>query len=182
MTNTLVIVAHPRLAEGSRINKKLVEAVASIEGVTVRDLYRTYPDERIDPEAEQRLLEAHERIVLQFPFWWYSSPHLLKKWTDEVLTYGWAYGPGGDKLRGKSLGLAVSTGGAESAFQAGGYNQYTMSELTRPFQATASLVGMTFRPIFSVHGSMLCDDETLSRRAAEYAAYVTAERETAIHA
>jgi glutathione-regulated potassium-efflux system ancillary protein KefG len=80
------------------------------------------------------------------------------------------------------LGLAVSTGGAGSAFQAGGYNQFTMSELTRPFQATALLVGMTFLPIFSVHGSMQCDDETLSRWAAEYAAYVTAERETAVHA
>ena len=28
-------------------------------------------------------------------FWWYSSPPLLKLWFDEVLTFGWAYGPGG---------------------------------------------------------------------------------------
>jgi len=27
--------------------------------------------------------------------------HALKKWLDEVFTHGWAYGTGGDKLKGK---------------------------------------------------------------------------------
>jgi len=48
------------------------------------------------------LLE-HDRIVLQFPMYWYSMPPLLKKWLDDVLTYNFAYGSKGDKLKGKDL-------------------------------------------------------------------------------
>ncbi|MDF7639407.1 NAD(P)H-dependent oxidoreductase [Lactobacillus sp. ESL0791] len=27
---------------------------------------------------------------MQFPFYWYSCPPLLKKWEDDVLEHGWA--------------------------------------------------------------------------------------------
>jgi len=106
--------------------------------VTIHDLYERYPDERIDVKREQDLLLAHDRIVFQFPFYWYSTPPLLKKWMDEVFTYGWAYGPGGNALHDKELVLAISIGGPEHSYRAGDYNHYTMSELTRPLQATAN--------------------------------------------
>ncbi|MGG3885590.1 NAD(P)H-dependent oxidoreductase [Brevibacillus panacihumi] len=48
-----------------------------------------------------------ERTVLQFPFYWYSAPPLLKNWFDEAWTYGWAYGPGGVALRGKECIIAT---------------------------------------------------------------------------
>ncbi|ETT59992.1 NAD(P)H oxidoreductase [Paenibacillus sp. FSL H8-457] len=85
---TLVIVAHPGLHEGSRINRELTETVGHHPEVTVHDLYQRYPDGIIDIAAEQQLLLRHDRIVFQFPFWWYSSPPLLKHWFDEVLTFG----------------------------------------------------------------------------------------------
>ncbi|GAL26611.1 NAD(P)H oxidoreductase YRKL [Vibrio variabilis] len=40
-------------------------------------------------------------IVLQFPFYWYSMPALLKKWMDDVFSFNFAYGPEGDKLKVK---------------------------------------------------------------------------------
>ena len=39
-------------------------------------------------------------------------PPLMKLWVDDVLTFGWAYGPGGTALNGKDLWLVASTGGA----------------------------------------------------------------------
>ena len=33
-------------------------------------------------------MEASDRIVLQTPMYWYSGTPLLKKWEDDVLTYG----------------------------------------------------------------------------------------------
>jgi glutathione-regulated potassium-efflux system ancillary protein KefG len=42
--------------------------------------------------------------------------------------YGWAYGSEGTKLHGKELILAISTGGPEEAYKAGGYNQFTMDD------------------------------------------------------
>src|SRR4051812_28026550 len=103
---TLVLVFHPDI-NNSRINRRLAEEMEKQANVTVHRVYEAYPNEQIDVAAEQKLLEEHDRIVLQFPFYWYSTPPLLKKWEDEVLTYGWAYGSNGDKLRNKELLIAV---------------------------------------------------------------------------
>lgn len=81
--------------------------------------------------AEQQLLEQHDRIVLQFPFYWYSTPSLLKKWEDAVLAYGWAYGSSSDKLHGKDLLVAVTTAGVQEGYSPSGMNKYTMVELLR---------------------------------------------------
>ena len=55
-------------------------------------MYDLYPDFKIDVAEEQKHLAAADRIILQFPFYWYSTPALLKQWQDDVLTYGWAFG------------------------------------------------------------------------------------------
>jgi putative NADPH-quinone reductase len=94
----LVILAHPNIAD-SRINRRLIEEVRNYPEITVHELYSSYPDWVIDVPREQELLENHDRIVLQFPLYWYSTPPLLKKWQDDVLSYGWAYGSQGKKCR-----------------------------------------------------------------------------------
>ena len=105
---TLVLVFHPHL-EKSQVNRKLMDAANETGDVTVVDEYAAYPDFKINVEHEQELIETHDRIVLQFPFYWYSSPALLKQWEDDVIKAGWAYG-GGRALEGKEFMLAVSTG------------------------------------------------------------------------
>lgn len=171
MKKTLIIVAHPNL-ETSVVNKAWREQLSKeVEG-TVHDLYASYPDEVIDVEKEQALLLAHDRIVFQFPFYWYSSPSLLKKWQDEVLSFGWAYGPGGTKLNGKEFMLAISTGGPAEAYQAGGHNRYSMSELTRPFQAMANLTGMQFLPSFIEQGVRFLSPEQVAESAVQLVAHV----------
>lgn len=172
---TLIIVCHPKLWNGSRSHKRMTEELLE-HGITVHDLYKTYPDEAIDVSREQQLLESHDRIILQFPMWWYSSPSLLKKWMDEVLTFGWAYGPGGTKLHGKELGLAITTGSPADSYERDGYNHFTMEEFTRPFQVTFSMVGMKFLPMFTVHSAMNQTDEDLERSVIDYLGYVAGER------
>ncbi|MBM7649764.1 glutathione-regulated potassium-efflux system ancillary protein KefG [Bacillus ectoiniformans] len=163
---TLVIIAHPNLTT-SVINKAWKERLILEDGITVHDLYEKYPDGANDVAYEQQLLLDHDRIVFQFPFYWYSSPALLKEWQDTVLTYGWAYGSEGTKLHGKEFMLAISTGGPAEAYQAGGYNQYSMSELTKPFQATANLTGMRFLPAFTKQGVRFLTDEQVHESAEE---------------
>ncbi len=96
----LILFAHPAL-EKSRVNRRLAEAVQSLPGVTFNDLYQHYPDLDIDVEREQQLLVAHDVVVMQHPFYWYSSPAIIKEWQDLVLEFGFAYGPGGTALEGK---------------------------------------------------------------------------------
>lgn len=137
------LVFHPNLEESrvNRIWKKQLEESGKVH--TSRDLYSEYPDFKIDVEREQDLLLAHDRIIFQFPFYWYSSPPLLKKWLDDVLTYGFAYGSSGDKLKGKDLQIITSAGGEEKFYS--GFDIYTtIYDLLRPFQLTANLCQMNY--------------------------------------
>lgn len=74
-------------------------------------MYKVYPDGNIDVETEQKLVESHGNLVLQFPIHWFNCPPLLKKWLDDVLAYGWAYGSnGGDKFKNRKVALGVTAG------------------------------------------------------------------------
>ena len=138
----LLNLFHPNI-DKSRGNKILSECVRDLANVTYRDVYREYPDFKIDVKHEQQLLLDHDLIVFQHPFYWYSCPSLLKEWEDRVLEQGFAYPPGvGDKLNGKHWLTVLTTGGPDVAYRSGGFNNYTISELLRPFQQTANLCGM----------------------------------------
>ncbi|MER5299069.1 NAD(P)H-dependent oxidoreductase [Streptomyces lasiicapitis] len=172
MTRTLVLLAHPTLPE-SRINSALVEGIRDLPGVTVHDLYAAYPDFRIDVEREQELLRTHDRVVLQFPFYWYSAPPLLKKWLDDVLEYGFAYGSTGNALHGKTLTVTATVGGAEELYRPGGLNRFPVRDLLLPFDATAHLTGMSYQPPFLVHGTRTVSGELLADHVRRYRALVT---------
>jgi len=149
----LVEFAHP-VIERSRVNRRLLDAIRDVDGVTVNDLYEAYPTFAIDVGREQALLAAHDVIVFQHPFYWYSTPALLKEWQDLVLEHGWAYGAGGTQLRGKITVNVITTGGPAQAYQHEGYNRFTMRELLSPWDQTAHLCGMTFLAPFVVHAAL----------------------------
>ena len=137
------LVFHPNL-DSSRVNrtwKHMLEESGKVE--TSVDMYGRYPDFKIDVGQEQETLLDHDRIILQFPMYWYSMTPLLKKWLDDVLTYGFAYGNTGNKLEGKDLQVIVSVGGHAHFYS--GFDIYaTVYELLRPFQLTANLCKMNY--------------------------------------
>ncbi len=141
--STLVLLSHPHL-DRSKTQVRLFDAVRGLPGVEARHLESLYPDGRIDVASEQAAAERAARIVFQFPFFWYSTPPMLKAWQDEVLAFGWAYGPGGTHLHGKTLQVVLSTGGPQATYQPDGYNRFEVSELLRPLEAMAALTGMKF--------------------------------------
>ena len=106
----LVLFAHPAL-ERSRVNRHLVEVARAVPGVKVHDLYEVYPAFNINAKREQQLLLEHDVIVFQHPFYWYSTPAILKEWQDIVLEHGWAYGAGWHECSPASLGFG-GLGGA----------------------------------------------------------------------
>lgn len=146
----LVLYVHP-MPHRSRINRPMAAAARKVPGVTVHELYEHYPDMFIDVQREQALLMAHDVIVWQHPFYWYSTPALLKEWQDVVLTYGWAFGPGGDALHNKLLIQAITLGGAAHAYQLDGLHGQTVNALLAPIAQTARLCGMIYAPAFVAH-------------------------------
>lgn len=163
----LILHAHPR-PRGSIVLQRMLEAVQGLDGVTLHDLYAAYPDFAIDVAAEQALLLAHEVIVFQHPFYWYSSPSILKEWQDLVLENGWAYGPGGKQLAGKFLLSAISTGGTEMAYHHEGRNRFEMEELLTPFNQTAYLCSMAYLRPFVIHAGRRMAPADLSAAAESY--------------
>ena len=155
----LILFAHPALHK-SRIQRVMADAVRDIEGVTFNDLYEVYPDLHVDVEREQRLLTEHDIYVWQHPFYWYSSPAILKEWQDLVLEYGFAYGDNGTALKGRRALTAITTGGPTESYQRSGFNRYSVRELLAPFEQTARLCGIEYLDPFIVYGThQLCRAE-----------------------
>ena len=169
----LVLVAHPEL-EQSRANRRMLLAARQLEAVSaprrieVRDLYALYPDYLIDVAAEQAALTAAKLVVWQHPIHWYGMPPLLKLWLDEVLAFGWAYGPGGTAVRGKDLWLATTTGGPEASYRPDSYNRYFFDAFLPPYEQTAALCGMRFLPPLLLHGAHKASEAELAAHAERY--------------
>lgn len=168
--STLVIAAHPNL-EKSRVNAAWLRALHDEEQITVRALADVRGPDGFDAAAEQLELAKHDRIVLQFPFRWYSAPPLLAEWLEAALERGWAYGPGGHALEGKELTIAISTWSRAHDYVPDGRYGRTMDQLTSPFATTAARVGMSYRPGFFVHGVGDFSETELDETAREYASW-----------
>ena len=182
---TLVIVAHPHLHDGSRINACWMAALqAHPDEFVVHDLYAALPDGTLDEQAvarEQELLAAHGTVVFQFPLYWYSCPALLREWMDAVYAFGWAYGgpqaqPGqpGRMVAGKHFACAVSMGDVEEHYAAGQPVGFTLDEVLAPFAATANYLEATFEPhAFSFFGAEYDpSDAAVERSAQAYVAWL----------
>lgn len=164
---TTVLVFHPNWDQ-SRVNKALANGLD--QQIEVRNMYQLYPDFKIDIEKEHQVLETADRIVLQFPMYWYSSPALLKQWEDDVLSYGWAYGTDGTALHGKELLIAVSPGADN--YGPNDFVKYTVHELLRLFQATSRLIGTTYIKPFVTTGAIYLTDEQLDHQVQQYNDYL----------
>jgi glutathione-regulated potassium-efflux system ancillary protein KefG len=175
----LVLYAHPR-SEASVVQRAMLRAISGLERVTIVDLYAEYPSLDIDVGREQQRLLEHDVVVLQHPFYWYSSPAIIKEWQDLVLENGWAYGPGGTRLAGRFLMSAISTGGSETAYRRDGRNRFGVCEFLMPFNQTAHLCSMAYLAPFVVQAGRRLGPEALAAAAGEYRDLITGLRDGVI--
>jgi len=175
MKKILIIFAHPALSK-SKIHRRLTDSVNNLPGITVNNLYENYPDFYIDIIKEQQLLIEHDIIVLQHPLYWYSAPAIIKHWQDLVLERGFAYGPGGTALRGKTMLQAVSTGGPVASYRVEGAHGGPLIEYLRPFQQMARFTGMHPLPPLVIQGGLTATDAQISAHAARYRALLAGFR------
>lgn len=162
---TLIIVSHPTIE--TSLNQQFFKEATENLTVTWHHLEKHYPDWTIDRDTELELLKTHDRIIFQFPLYWYSAPAHLKLWEDTVLEHA------DEILRGKELGVVVTTGVSEKEYQAGGKEEYTISELLRPYQRIAHKFEMTFLPPFVMAQFMYQTEEKRWERLVVYQQYLT---------
>ncbi|MDA9460978.1 NAD(P)H oxidoreductase YRKL [Enterococcus mundtii 3F] len=162
---TLIIVSHPTI--DTSLNQQFFKEASSHLSTTWHHLEACYPNGEIDLQAELSLLKEHDRIIFQFPFYWYSAPAHLKMWQDQVLEAATAV------LSGKELGIVLTTGVSEKEYQAGGKEEYTISEYLRPYQRIAHKFQMTFLPPFVLAQFMYLTQEQRFERLISYQQYLT---------
>lgn len=167
---TVVFLFHPNYKQ-SRVNKALVDGLDN--DIEVRNLYELYPDFKINVQAEQAVMESANRVVFQFPMFWYSAPALVQQWEEKVLEHGWAYGSTGNALQGKELIIAVSPGA--NNYGRDGFAKYSIHELLRPFQDTSRLIGMKYLTPFVTIGASSINDHDLQEQVKKYNKYLHQE-------
>jgi glutathione-regulated potassium-efflux system ancillary protein KefF len=145
MKRTLIICGHPRLSQ-STSNRIIIEDLSAIPSIIVSDLQASYPNGQVDVAAEQQKLMSADLIVLQFPFVWYGMPSHMKAWIEKVFSYGFAFGPGGDKLKNKKLLLSITLGGTHEAYSERGQHQHPVETFLVPLQLFAQYCGMHYLP------------------------------------
>ncbi len=160
-------MAHPAF-ERSRANRALVRVALGSPGVAVRDLYELYPDFVIDVRAEQAALNDHAAIVLQYPIYWYATPALMKEWLDLVWLHGFAYGRGGEALKGKRLLVACTTGGGPEAYAPKAMHGFPIEVFLKPMEQTAVLCGMKWEKPFILHGAGVKSPEALAQASERF--------------
>ena len=142
MSKILLVVAHPNIAS-SIGNKTIIEKFKTLHpDVEIDELYKLYPDFKIDVKREKEKLLRADYIILQFPMFWYNAPALMRQWFESVLEHGFAYGSKGKALEGKKLILSITTGSPTEDYKPGGKQSYTIEDLTKGFHQLANLCSM----------------------------------------
>ena len=173
MCKTLVKVFHP-FFDRAKANGALAGAATEFTGATVVDMYTRYPDGKIDVGREIAEILAADRIVFQFPIYWYSVPSLMKEWLDQVLTIMFYvdYENSGSRFEGTPILFAATAGNVADAYTATGNNRFSVRDLFLPLYATAHRCGLPVSNPFVVYEADRLDDISRKEAALRYGLFL----------
>lgn len=169
---TLVIIAHPKY-DNSMTQAFLKSCQKDIDSVDLLVLDCEYPNYDFDVKKEQKRLIKYERIIFQFPLYWYSAPSILKKYQDDVLTRNFTYKDEYGCLDGKELGIVTTLGEPIHHYHDGGDEAFTIDEIMKPYHALAHKAGMKFLPIFSISQFNYLTEHGKVKLLVRYRSYLT---------
>lgn len=141
----MVVMAHEDITQ-SVINAHIKKTLQEQEHIVYKDLSQLYPTYNIDVQKEKEDLKHIEKIVFQFPMYWYSAPSLLKLWVDKVFEYGFAYEIDEQgqfhalALKDKKFQMIVTMGAKEESFV--GEDRLSVQQCLNSFSYTAKMLQM----------------------------------------
>lgn len=168
---TLVIIAHPDLSN-SGSQTFLVETVRYWTKADILDITALYKEARFTPVSEQQRLLKYDRIIFQFPLYWYQAPAILKLYIDEVFDDTALKKVFKQKIAGKELGLVVLLASKLEEFQAGGKHGRTMSEILSAYEVFARYFKLNYLSPFLVTQFSYMTDLELDHLMMKYAYYL----------
>ena len=165
---TLVLVSHPQLADST--SQQFLK-----ESLPDDDIIWEHIESlsSLDVAQEQAQLRRADRIILQFPLYWYAAPAGLKQWEDTVLTRTFVYGDHRYPLADKELGIVVTTGMPRQAFQRGGAEGVTLDAALAPLAALAHRAQMRWLPVFPIYQFGYLEEPEKLQLVVDYQRYLT---------
>lgn len=146
---TLVVIAHQNLEE-SKVNARWIEELKKYpDEFTIHNLGNSY---EFDVVKEQEMIKSHDKLVLQFPIYWFNCPPNMKKWLDDVFVEGWAYGKN-NQMKNHKVSLLVSAGIKEKNYSKNGRYKYALSEILVPFEVSFSYMEANYQGFFASYGA-----------------------------
>ena len=152
----VVLMAHSDI-DNSILNKRIKAELEYKENIMYKDLSSLYNNFQIDVKKEQQDLEDATKIIFQFPMYWYSAPSILKRWVDEVFSYGYSYeiDENGEfqalALKGKAFQMIVTMGAREESFV--GEDRLSVKECLNSYSYTAKMLGMKEQEPYLIYGA-----------------------------
>lgn len=141
---TLIIMAHSN-PNDSKINKRIKHTLENEEDIIYKDIKSLYQDYNFDVKKEQEALMNAQKIIFQFPLYWWTAPAILKQWMDDIYTYGFAYKYDDKgawkalKLQNKEFQMIVTIGGSEEDYK---NMNVKVKDCLSSYSITASALGM----------------------------------------
>ncbi|CAI2692495.1 flavodoxin family protein [Lactobacillus kunkeei] len=169
---TLVLVSHPEY-DNSMTEAFLKQCQSDIENVDWVVLDNIQTDFNFDKEQEQQRLSQYDRILFQFPMYWYSAPALMKKYEDDVFTKNFIAFEQEGALKGKEMGIITTLGDPIKDYQVGGREGFSISELLKPYQAIAQRGQMEFLKPFVISQFAYMTDAQKQKLLIDYRSYLT---------
>ncbi|MFM0757370.1 NAD(P)H-dependent oxidoreductase [Paraburkholderia strydomiana] len=166
MSSILIINASKSFgASEGKLNELLAETARDVLTNLDHEVHTTRIEDGYEAEDEvQKILRA-DTIIYQTPAWWFGEPWHLKKYIDEVFTFGHGhiffddgrtradptrkYGTGG-KLQGKRYLLSATWNAPEEAFTEPGqfFDGMGPDVVYYHFHKTQQFVGLSRLPTF----------------------------------
>lgn len=143
---TLLLFSHT-FWENSKVNRALLESAKTLASVKIHNLNETYKEGVINAESEVALLKDSEKIIFQFPLFWFSTPALMKEWQDRVLTHI-VYGKDSKLLQGKKFQVITTLGGAKDSYD--GHHGYSLDTILSPLTSAFQYCGCEVLESFAI--------------------------------
>ncbi len=136
-----------------------------------------------DIKEEMVALDKADVLILNFPFWWFGMPAILKGWVDRVLAYGFAYGGtygfyADGKYNTKHAFLSISTGSPSSFYTKDGAHGRSLENILRNInEGILGLVGYQVHPSFIAYAVSHVSHEVREDMLASYTRFLASKFE-----
>lgn len=137
----------------SKVNSSWIKELKKYpKEFNIHNLYEANNKEDFNILKEQQLIEAHDKLILQFPIYWFNCPPLMKKWLDDVFLNGWAYGDN-NKMKNRDVRLIVTAGIKESSYKSTGRYKHTLDEVLVPFEVTFNYMQANYKGFYAFYSA-----------------------------